>query len=65
MMMMIIDIPVFVLFILLLTIFFDIRDGRSALQLAEDNRHGRSALQLAEDNRYSAIVNALRAAGAH
>jgi hypothetical protein len=35
-----------------LTIFFVISDGRSALQLAEGNRH-------------SAIVNALRAAGAH
>ena len=44
--------PVFVLFILLLTIFVDIRNGRSALHLAEAQGH-------------SDIINALRAAGAH
>jgi hypothetical protein len=44
--------PHFVLFILLLTIFFVISAGYSALQLALMKRH-------------SAIVNALRAAGAH
>ena len=42
----------FVLVVLLLTTFFDISDGKSALQLAEDNGH-------------SAFVNALLAAGAH
>ena len=44
--------PRFVLFILLLTLCFVISDGKSALQVAE--RYG-----------HSAIVNALRAAGAH
>ena len=42
----------FVLVVLLLTMFFVISDGTSALQLAEDKGH-------------SAFVNALRAAGAH
>ncbi len=44
--------PRFVLFILLLTIFFNIRYGNSALQSAENMGH-------------SAFVNALRAAVAH
>jgi amino acid permease len=44
--------PFFVLVVLLLTICFVIRDGKSALQLAQDE--GRSA-----------FVNALQAAGAH
>ena len=44
--------PIFVLFISLLTIFVDIRNGKSALHLAEGEGH-------------SDIINALRAAGAH
>jgi hypothetical protein len=46
--------PHFVFFILFLTICFVISDGRSALQSAERWNDG-----------HSALVNALRAAGAH
>jgi hypothetical protein len=54
------------LFIIRLTIFFDISDGKSALTLAEEEQHwAEDKEDSAVVTTYTAIVNTLRAAGAH